>query len=83
MFLFEFISLFVFFGVCIYVWYFFDAVRNRTSNRKYLLGLIKRRSKVYQKNMSCERTSNFDKLTIFSENNKKKKSLIMVCSQNY
>ena len=27
---------------------------------KYLLGLIKRRSKVQEKNMSCERALNFD-----------------------
>ena len=45
--------LFVFitsFGVCIYVFtYFFDVVRNQTSNKKYLLVLIKTRSKVHEK----------------------------------
>ena len=35
---------------------------------KYLLELIKRRSKVQEKNMSCERTLNFDQWKIFSEN---------------
>ena len=35
---------------------------------KYLLELIKRRSKVQEKNMSYERTLNFDQWKIFSEN---------------
>ena len=52
LFLFVFISLFVYFGACIYVDHFFDAVENQTSKRKYLLELIKRRSKVYQKNVT-------------------------------
>ena len=44
----------VFIGVCIYIQNFFDAVRNK------LPELIKRRSKVQEKNMSCERALNFD-----------------------
>ena len=57
---FFFISSFVFVGVCIYVQHFFDTVRNQTSNRKYLPELIKRRSKVHQKNMSREPPLSFD-----------------------
>ena len=41
------------FGVCIYIQYFFDVVRNKLSE------LIKRRSKVQEKNISCERALNF------------------------
>ena len=40
-----------------------------TSNTKYL-ELIKRRSKVQEKNMSCERALNFDQWKTFSENYK-------------
>ena len=43
------------FGVCIHIKYFFDVMRNKTPNSKCLLKLIKRRSKVQKKNMSCER----------------------------
>ena len=43
---------------------FFDAVRNNLKQEininKYLLELIKRRSKVQEKNKSCERALNFD-----------------------
>ena len=47
--------------------YFFGVMSNKllwttvseTFNTKYL-GLIKRRSKVQEKNMSCERALNFD-----------------------
>ena len=39
-------------------------------NNKYLLELIKRRSKVQEKNMSCERALNFDQWKTFSENYK-------------
>ena len=37
--------------------HFFDAIRNQTSNKKYLLELIKRSSKVHEQNMSHERTN--------------------------
>ena len=40
---------------CIHIQHFFGVVRN-----KHLLELIKRRSKVQEKNMSCERALNFD-----------------------
>ena len=40
---------------------------SETSNTKYL-ELIKRRSKVQEKNMSCERALNFDQWKTFSEN---------------
>ena len=43
------------FGVCIYIQYLFDAVRN-----KVLLELIKRRWKVKDNSLSCERALNFD-----------------------
>ena len=42
---------------------------SETSNTKYL-ELIKRRSKVQEKNMSCERVLNFDQLKTFFENYK-------------
>ena len=50
-----------------YIQYFFGVMRNKlqwtsaseTSNSKYL-ELIKRRSKVQEKNISCERALNFD-----------------------
>ena len=41
----------------------------KTPNTKYL-ELIKRRSKVQEKNMSCERALNFDQRKTFSENYK-------------
>ena len=50
---------FVSFGVCIYIHYFFDVVRNK------LLELIKRRSKVQEKNMLCEHALNFDQWKTF------------------
>ena len=42
---------------------------SETSNTKYL-ELIKRRSKVQEKNMSCERALNFDQWKTFPENHK-------------
>ena len=42
---------------------------SKTSNNKYL-ELIKRRSKVQENNMSCERALNFDQWKTFSENYK-------------
>ena len=45
-----------------YIQYLFDVMRNK------LPELIKRRSKVQEKNMSCERTLNFDQWKTFSEN---------------
>ena len=42
---------------------------SQTSNSKYL-ELIKRRSKVHEKNMSFERALNFDQWKTFSENYK-------------
>ena len=47
-----------------------------TPNYKYLLGLIKRRSKVREKYMSCEPTLNFDQLKAFSENYKPMRALL-------
>ena len=43
-------------------------VGNQFSKRKYLLELIKGRSKVHQKNMWQERGLNFDQWKTFSEN---------------
>ena len=62
-FLFVFISLFVSFGVCFYVWSW-----KWNSNRKYILELIKRRSKVHQENMSPKHGLNFDQWKSFFEN---------------
>ena len=53
---------FVSFGVCIYIRNFFDLMRNK------LPELIKGRSKVQEKNMSCARASSFDEWKAFSEN---------------
>ena len=39
--------------------HFFDFVRNQTLNKKILLELIKRRSKVQKNNMSRKRALNF------------------------
>ena len=39
---------------------FFDPVRNQTLNRKFLLELIQGRAKFNQRNMSRQRTLNFD-----------------------
>ena len=50
---------------------------------KYLLELIKRRSKVQEKNMSYELALNFDQWKTFSENYKPNERLIMVCLQIY
>lgn len=57
---FLFISLFVSFGVCIYVICLFNALRIQTLNKKYLLELITRTSRVRQINVPCERTLNLD-----------------------
>ena len=43
---------YVSFGVWIYVEYFFNPERNQTSNKNYLIELIKKRLKNYKKNMS-------------------------------
>ena len=58
--LFVFIPSRVSFGVWIYVQYFFVAVRNQTSNKKYLLKLIRRKSKIHEKNISGESSLSFD-----------------------
>ena len=55
--------------VCIHIQYFFGVARNKLANTKYL-ELIKRRSKVQENNMSCERALNFDQWKTFSENYK-------------
>ena len=57
--------------VCISIQYFFGVVINisfRTPNTKYLLQLTNRRSKVQEKNMSCERALNFDQWKTLSKN---------------
>ena len=56
------ISWLVSFGVCIHI-YFCDAW-------EYRIELLKRRSKVQEKNVSCERGLNFDEWKTFSENYK-------------
>ena len=73
--------------------YFFGVMRNKlhwttaseTSNTKYL-ELIKRRSKVQEKNMSCERALNFDQWKTFPENYKPMRVwlwLVYNFTQNY
>ena len=66
-FLFVFISCFFSFEICIYE-YFLDGVES--SNKKYLLEFIKRRSKARQNNISCGSTLKFDQCGTFSENYK-------------
>ena len=61
------ISWFVSHEVCIHGQYFFGVVRNKL---KLLLESKKRRSKVQEKNMSCERALYFDQWKTFSENYK-------------
>ena len=56
-----------------------DAVRNQTSNRKYLQELIKRRSKVHQKYMSGFHLKFRSAKSIFQ----KLQSSRTFCSQNY
>ena len=56
--------------VFIHIQYFFDRVFLAMPNTKYLLESIKRRSKVQERNMSCECALNFDQWKIFSENYK-------------
>ena len=46
-------------GVGIYMQYFLDVVRNKFQTTN-IYKLIKRRSKVQEKNVSCERALNFD-----------------------
>ena len=48
--------------------YFFDVMRNQTSNKKHLLELIKRKSEVHEKIMKCKPALNFDQLKTLSEN---------------
>ena len=62
-------------GKTIFIW-----TVPETSNTKYL-ELIEKRSKVPEKNMSCERALNFGQWKTFSENYNK--SLIMACLQIY
>ena len=44
---------------------FFDVVE--VNSKQYLIELIKRRSKVQEKNKSCKRALNFDQLKAFSK----------------
>ena len=56
-------------GVYIYIQYFCDAMRNQTSNKvKRLIELIKKRSKVHEKNMSRASALNFTNDKYFFEN---------------
>ena len=61
-----FISWLVSSGVRIQIQYFCGVVRNKLQKNKYLLELIKRRSKVQEKNISCERGLSFDQWKTFS-----------------
>ena len=58
--------------VCIYLPYYFSVVRNKL--HKYIQ--IKRRSKVQEKNISCDRALNFDQWKIFFENYKPMRVLL-------
>ena len=64
-----FISWLVSLGVCIQIQYFCDVLRNKLQTIKRSK-ISKRRSKVQEKNMSCERGLNFDQWKTFSENYK-------------
>ena len=61
------VSRLVSYEVCTYMQYFFGVVRNK---RETLNIKIKRRSKVQEKNISCERALNFNQWKTFSENYK-------------
>ena len=63
LFFFLFFSFFFFFENAATV--FFGAVRNKLQTKKYLLELIKRRSKVYEKNMSCGHALNLNYKKLF------------------
>ena len=74
------ISWLVCFGVLYLHTDFFDVVRNK------LPDLIKRRSKVQEKNMSCERALDFDQWKTFSENYRSMRVwlwLVYKCTENY
>ena len=60
---------FYFFRVCVSIQYFIDMVRNKLQTIKIsVLKLIKRRSKIQEKNMmSCKRALNFDQWKTFSK----------------
>ena len=68
--MFVFISWSVSHEVCGQKQYFFGVVKNKFPNTEYLLELIKRRSKVQEKNMPCGLALNFDQWKTFSENYK-------------
>ena len=77
-----FISWLVSFGVCIQIQYFCDVVRNKLQS----INVYLRRSKVQQKNMSCECGLNFDQWKTFSENYKPMKVrlwLVYKFTENY
>ena len=57
-----FIILFVSFGVCSYIHYFFDSMRNQALNRKYLLEL---KIKILLKDISPELVLNFNQRKTF------------------
>ena len=68
--MFVFTSWSVSFGVSIHIQYFFNVVRNKLQNSKFPLELIKRRSKVQEKTISCERGLNVDQWKKFSKHYK-------------
>ena len=73
--IFVFISWLFSLKVFIHIQHFLAVVRKKLQTLT-----IKRRSKVQENNMSCERALNFDQWKTFSENYKPM-SLIMACSQ--
>ena len=58
------------FGVCIDIQCFYNVVKNKLQNINIIPELIKRRSTIQEKNMSCECTLNFGQWKTFSENYK-------------
>ena len=72
--MFAFISWLVSCEVCIHshtiflrIYFFGMVINTKTLNTKYLLQLIKRRSKVQKTNISCEHALNLDQWKLFSE----------------
>ena len=54
-----------------------DMTRKKTPNNRYLPGLIKRRSNIQEKNMSCERALSLNQWKTFPENH------MAICLQIY
>ena len=65
------------FGGCVHMQYCCDVTRKKTPNNRYLPGLIKRRSNIQEKSMSCERALSLNQWKTFPENH------MAICLQIY